>query len=368
MPSHWYYDPAMYALEREKIFYRTWWYQCHETDVARPGAFHVGQVADQSVVVLRGDDGELRAFYNVCSHRAHPLLDGEGSCRMVVCPYHQWSYATDGSFRGARGQQSLEGWIPDNADLKAVRLESFGGFLFVNLDPGAEPLAALTGVFLDDLRRAAPRLDEFVRVERYEVEIGANWKTVIDNNHECYHCAVNHKALMRLVDYGHKATWSDSGITFTHGVDHNEVDNDAYDLSGGEIDQHAMFGYIWPALIPLAWPGSPKLALFQVIPTGPETTLERWDFFLCDDAPTKQDQDFLAYIKNVLIPEDVALCENVQRGLHSRGYHQGRFVVDRDKPSFSEHHVHFFQNLVHQSLVSDDDVSDSLVDDELSPA
>ena len=354
LPSTWYYDPQIYAFEHERIFYRTWWYQCHEADVSSAGDYHVGRVADQEVVILRDAEGSLNAFYNVCSHRAHPLLEGCGSCRIIVCPYHQWSYDISGRFRGARGQESLRGWIPDNADLKPVRLESFGGFLFVNLDPDAAPLADQTGCFLDDLRKACPRLEDLVRVERYEIDIAANWKTVIDNNHECYHCAANHKTLMELVDYAGKATWSDSGITFTHGVERNQLDNRAYDLTDTAFEQDAMFGYLWPTLIPLTYRSSPNLALFQVLPIGPETTRERWDFYFAHSTPTPQEEDFIEYIKNVLIAEDIGLCESVQRGLHSRGYHQGRFVVDRDRPSFSEHHVHMFQRLVRDALTTND--------------
>ena len=116
LPSPWYFDPAIYALEHERIFYRSWIYQCHVTDVAEPGDFHVGQVADQSIIVMRGQDNVVRAFYNVCSHRAHPLLEGQGNVRVIVCPYHQWCYQPDGCFRGARGRETLEGWIRARPD------------------------------------------------------------------------------------------------------------------------------------------------------------------------------------------------------------------------------------------------------------
>jgi choline monooxygenase len=351
LPASWYHDPEVFRLEHESIFYRTWWYQCHETDVPDPGDYHAGEIADQGVVVIRGLDGEIRAFYNVCSHRAHPLVEGCGGSRLLVCPYHQWSYSPNGDFRGARGRKALDDWIPDNADLEPVRVESLGGFLFVNLDPDAVPLRDQTGRFLDDLREACPGLDDLVRVERHEVEIAANWKTVIDNNHECYHCNVNHPTLMELVDYAQKAVWTDSGITFTHGVERRDDANGAYDLTGTDIEQDAMFGYIWPTVIPLTYPGPTSLCMFQVLPTGPETTTERWDFYFAHRDLSDQERDFIRYIKEVLIVEDVGLCEKVQRGLHSRGYTQGRFVVDRSSPEYSEHHVHFFQKMVRDALL-----------------
>jgi choline monooxygenase len=351
LPASWYLDPTIYREEHEAIFYRNWIYQCHASDLPNPGDYHVGQVADQSVAIMRGPDGALRAFYNVCSHRAHPLLEGQGNAPLIICPYHQWCYRSDGAFRGARGRATLKNWIPENADLKEVRLESYGGFLFVNLDRDARPLIELAPKFIKDMYKACPRLDELVRAERWERDVAANWKTVIDNNHECYHCQANHKTLMELVDYDNKAPWSDDGITFSHAIENRSLENGAYALKPEEVEQHSLFGYIWPTVIPLMYPGSPSLAMFQIIPTGVETTRERWDFYFTHKLPNEQERRFIDYIKNVLVPEDVGLCEQVQKGLHSRGYSQGRFVVDRGHNEFSEHHVHFFQKFVHDALM-----------------
>jgi len=351
LPADWYYDPEIYRREHEAIFYRTWWYQCHTSDIPNPGDYCTGQIADQGIFIMRGDDGVVRAFYNVCSHRAHPLLEGAGNTKLIVCPYHQWCYQPDGCFRGARGRDTLKDWIPDNADLKPVRVEDYGGLLFVNLDPGATPLINQAGKLLRDMRTACPRLDDLVRVERWERDVAANWKTVIDNNHECYHCAANHKSLLELVAYESKAHWSDDGITFSHAVENNSLDNSAYALEPENAEQESLFGYIWPTAIPLMFPGTPSLAMFQIMPTGPETTRERWDFYFTSHELTDQQRDFIAYIKTVLVKEDVGLCENVQKGLHSRGYRQGRFVVDRARAEFSEHHVHFFQKFVRDALL-----------------
>ena len=350
LPADWYYEPEIYRREHEAIFYRTWWYQCHVSDLAKPGDFFCGAVADQKIFIIRGRDDELRAFYNVCSHRAHPLLEGDGNKQLITCPYHQWCYNNDGTFRMARGRETLEGWLPDNADLKPVRLENYGGFLFVNLDRDATPLIEQAPQFLNDLYACCPRLDELVRVERRERQIAANWKTLVDNNHECYHCDANHKSLMQLVDYDNKATWSDDGITFTHAVERNRLDNSAYALDQSAIEQDSLFGYIWPNLIPLFYPGSPSAVLFQILPTGPETSTVRHDFYFLSRELSDQEQAFMDWTTNVLVTEDVTLCEHVQQGLHSRGYNQGKFVVDRDHVEFSEHHVHFFQRFVYEAL------------------
>jgi choline monooxygenase len=350
LPNEWYFTPSIYRAEHEAIFYRSWIYQGHRSELVKPGDYFVGQVADQSIFVIKDRNGDLRAFYNVCSHRAHPLLSGAGNTRLIVCPYHQWCYEVSGKFRSAGGRDALKDWIPENANLKEIRLEDFGGFLFVNLDPDAKPLAEQAGILLKHMRENCPQLDQFVRAERYEIVIAANWKTVIDNNHECYHCQVNHKTLMELVDYNKKAVWSDSGITFSHAVEKKALDNGAYWLKPEEVQQEALFGYIWPTVIPLMYPGSPSIAMFSIVPTGLETTRERWDFYLTHPEPNDQERRFIDYIKNVLVAEDVGLCEEVQKGLHSLGYRQGRFVINRQHVEFSEHHVHLFQKFVFDAL------------------
>lgn len=353
LPSNWYYEPAIYRQEHDTIFYKTWWYQCHNSDLPNPGDYYVGEVADQGVLIIRGDDLQLRAFYNVCSHRAHPLLKGQGNTTTIVCPYHQWCYRVDGSFKHARGEHGLQDWLSQNANLKSVRLENYGGFLFVNLNMNAVPLIEQAPKFIKNMYSCCPRLDELVRVHRYEREVKANWKTVMDNNHECYHCKVNHKSLMELVDYDSRADWSDDGITFSHAVERKQMDNGAYALQAEAVEQDALFGYIWPTLVPLWYPGSTSAVFFQVLPSGPEVTLERWDFYFTSQQISQQEQGLIDYIKNTLVVEDVSLVEKVQQGLHSRGYSQSRFVVDRNHNEYSEHHVHFFQKFVYDALTRD---------------
>lgn len=352
LPSDWYYRSDIFDMEREAIFFRNWSYVCHVSDVRKPGDYFCGEIADQGVFIIRGKDGELRAFHNVCSHRAHPLLEGSGTTNLIVCPYHQWCYQGDGCFRGARGRDTLKSWIPDNANLKPVRIENYGGMLFVNLDPEAKPLIEQAPKLLNDMYACCPRLDALIHVSRREFEVAANWKTIVDNNHECYHCRANHPSLMDLVDYDTKAIWSDDGITFTHTVEHKTLNNSAYALERDAMAQESLFGYIWPHHIPLFFPGTPSMVMFQVLPLGPERSLIRHDWFLLNQEPSDQDKALMHWFSETLANEDMGLCEKVQKGLHSRGYRQGRFVIDRTHPEFSEHHVHFFQRFVYQALMA----------------
>jgi phenylpropionate dioxygenase-like ring-hydroxylating dioxygenase large terminal subunit len=351
LPARWYTDTRMPDIEKRSIFYRNWWYFCPLSEVTESGSFVADRVIDQEVAVVRGRDGTLRGFFNVCSHRAHPLLSGSGKARRIVCPYHQWCYGLDGGFQSARGKECLRDEDRDRARLKSVRVAVLGGLVFVDLSGEAPPLEVVAGGLLADVRARCPDFDDLVRVERFERVVNANWKTVIDNNHECYHCDSNHPALTRQIDFKRTYIWAETAYSFSHMVDLGEEADEAFPVDRTVQRQEALFGYLWPNLIPLFWPGSSNLALFQVIPTGPETCLERWDFFLTTKHASPDEQALIDYIKGTLVPEDVGLCENVQRGLRSLGYDQGKLVVDRCRTDISEHHVHLFQKLVRDALI-----------------
>jgi choline monooxygenase len=305
------------------------------SDLPNPGDYYVGEVADQSIFLIRDQTGELLGFYNVCSHRAHPLLTGTGSTRGIVCPYHQWCYETNGRFRGARAFKAIKDFARADADLKPVRVETLSGLVFVNLDRYAPSLLAGAGDLLNDLRERNSKFDQMVRAHRYEIDVTANWKTIVDNNHECYHCDANHKSLLELVAYKATAKWKDSGITFCHTIDRGEEDNAAYAMDSAAIEQDATFAYIWPTTIPLMFPGSFSLVLFHVMPAGPETTRERWDFYFLSKDLKRQEQALIDYCTKTLAPEDIALCEA---------------VADPEHVEYSERHVHRFQQFVREAI------------------
>ncbi|MEM7024723.1 MAG: Rieske (2Fe-2S) protein, partial [Pseudomonadota bacterium] len=126
-----YTDPNTYAQTRERIFFRTWQYVCHESQIPEIGDYHAFCLLDQDLFIIRGRDQALRCFYNVCQHRAHPLVEGTGRTRTLICPYHAWSYELDGGLRGAPGSHRMPDFRRDTICLTGVRLETFLGFVFV---------------------------------------------------------------------------------------------------------------------------------------------------------------------------------------------------------------------------------------------
>ena len=348
IPKTYYTDPAIYEREKEAIFFKSWNYVCHAGQVTDVGAYHTIQIADQNVVVMRGQDGVLRAFYNVCSHRAHELLSGCGHTKMITCPYHAWTYHTDGRLRSAVGQKRVEGFQADEFALKPVKLEEYAGFVFVNLDLEAASLASEAGSLAEDIKGYAPDVPSLKFAHRLTYEIKANWKNVVDNFLECYHCSIAHPAFVDLVDIKnyHTRTY---GMYSSHISPPGRSDNTAYQISDGPSQNFAAW-WLWPNVTFNVFPGSANITVLHIQPTGPETTLEHFDFYFADAAPSEAEQQAIDYIDKVLQPEDIGLVESVQRGLHSRGYNQGRLMVDRDRSYNSEHGLHHFHRLVLQRL------------------
>jgi choline monooxygenase len=220
----------------------------------------------------------------------------------------------------------------------------------INLDPDAAPFADQTEGLEDEIRSFVPSVDRLEFAQRDTYDVPANWKTMIDNFLECYHCHTAHKDFVDLVDM-------DTYRTVTHGIYSSQLAGaprttkaNAYEFEPGEVDFGYAGWFVWPNLSIWAYPGEANLSVLQMTPAGPERCIEYQDWFEPGGKPTKQLADAMAYQKDVLQPEDIGLCESVQRGLHSMAYYQGRFIVDRGRTELSEHAVHHFQALVMTAL------------------
>ncbi len=349
LAASYYTDPAVYESEKEAIFFRSWNFVCHVRQLRDVGAYATTMVADQNVFVIRGADGTLRGFYNVCQHRGHELLKGSGTRRVIVCPYHCWTYEIDGRLKDARNSQDLLDFDPDEFCLKPVRVEEFASFVFVNLDAEAAPLNGQTGDLQAEMRRYAPDLDGLTHALRIRYDIAANWKNVIDNFLECYHCPTAHPAFAELIDmptYRSKT----HGIYSSHTGRSGPGDNKAYNFEKRGDDPDFAAWWLWPNVNFIVNPGESNVVVMYMLPSGPETTVETLDFYFLTEKPSEQQRALIEYFDKVLNPEDMALVESVQRGLHSRGYHQSRYIVDRDRTEQSEHAVHHFHALVLDAL------------------
>jgi choline monooxygenase len=154
-----YTGQRFFPLERDTIFHRTWQWACHVEKLREPGAYLVVDILGCSIAIVRDAERRLRAFHNVCKHRAHALLSGEGTTRRIVCPYHAWTYGLDGRLQRARMIEALEDFDIADVCLSEVAVEAFCGFVNVNLDPGAEPLGEQSGALAEEIRTFAPDVE-----------------------------------------------------------------------------------------------------------------------------------------------------------------------------------------------------------------
>ncbi len=350
LPSRYYWDAAVFEREKPSVFHRSWWYACHESQVSEPGCFASANIHDQGVFVVRGRDGKVRGFYNVCKHRGHELVEGTGKTNLITCPYHAWAYDLDGKLKNARNTENVGCFDRRQFSLSEVRAEVFLGMVFVNLDPEAVPLCVQAKGLEEEVRRYCPQLGSLKFAQRDHYEVRSNWKVLIDNFLECYHCHPAHKDFVSLCDMESYRSRV-NGIYSSHcSAKARSLENSAYRFDVGDVDFGYAGWYLWPNLTIWAYPGEPNLSVLQMVPDGPETTIEFQDWFLTSPEPSDQIRDAMVYQKDVLQPEDIALCESVQRGLRSKGYNQGRFVVDAERTELSEHAVHHFQRLYVEAI------------------
>lgn len=352
LAAPYYFQPTVYEDEKTRIFYRAWNYIAHVSQLKEPLSYVAATIGDQEIFVIRAEDGTLRGFYNVCAHRAHLLLSGAGrlKSRAIVCPYHAWSYTADGRLRAARGSEGMPGFDKKDFCLTPVRVETYCGFVFATLDPEAPALAEQAGALEQEIRAYVPEIDDLVFAHRKTYEIKANWKNVVDNFLECYHCTPAHPAFVDLVDIKNYRSVCHDRYS-SHISPPGRVDNKAYAIQVPEgRPTHFAAWWLWPNVTFNAFPGTPNITVLHIMPAGPERTLEHLDFFFLKPEPAPAEWEAIRYADEILQPEDIGLVESVQRGLHSHAYHQGRFIVDRERSFLSEHAVHHFHGLVLQAL------------------
>ena len=348
LPASWYSDPEVLNLEHERIFHRTWQYAGVADDVAEPGAFLTSRAGRIPVVVVRGRDGELRAFANVCRHRGHEVVSGCGRRETLQCPYHAWTYDLDGSLRAAPRSEREQGFDRTEWSLRPLRVETWGRLVFVNAHPSAPPLADVLGDLPNELVEAGIDIDSFeYRGRSRELTIAANWKIVVENFLECYHCPVAHKSFSRLLDVApdayrlRPARWTSSQYAPVQ----TERDGLPYDPTGEVTGSY--FHYIWPNWTLNTLPGPPHVRVLVFQPLDADRTATFVDGFWAPNASDALVQEITAF-GAVVGKEDVELVESVHRGLRSGAVERGRLLLE------SEHLLQHFQLLVHDAVAGYD--------------
>jgi len=306
LPARLYGCPDAWTRERSAVFGKAWLFLGHEAEASEPGDWIATDIAGHRLLAVRGRDGVLRAFHNVCRHRAGPLVTGaSGRCDgELVCAYHGWRYALDGRLRAATGFGAAEGFDPREFGLLSLRLEVWRGLAFATMDAEAAPLAdhvAPLEALLTDrgLTIPAPAL-------RRAHDLACDWKTYAENYLEGYHIDAVHPLLAEEL----------AGAEYRVRVEGDLVVQEVVGLNDGP--QAGVWGWLWPNLgINVYRDGA---MMERITPIGPGRT--RLDYlFLSDDGEAALDEALVA--SDRLTAEDAVICEAVQANLSAGAYDRG---------------------------------------------
>jgi choline monooxygenase len=351
MPAWCYTSAAFYRREIERIFHKAWNFLGAADRLRAPGDYFTITFAGVPVIVLRDTEGKLRAFVNTCRHRGSALLEGNGNCRLIVCPYHSWRYRLDGTLAGAPEMHQTHDFDQADHALVPLALDSWAGFLFINFDPKAAPLAD----YLGDLpERVAPyRLDQMACARRKEYMIECNWKLFVENAKESYHIATVHRRTINKYASAHssgywvEATKGQYCTTFAEhegsmallkgdtGFPLNESLEGLREAGGTRAPLIYPSTYL-ACTIDCAW-------YLELHPLGPSRTRLIHGALFPKDRLTRNDFEDVAknYYKrwDITIEEDIVASERQQRGLDSPFARPGRF-------SYREPLVHAIDNWI----------------------
>jgi choline monooxygenase len=327
IPAAWYVDPRIAELERLSVFSKTWQLVARADQVKTPGQFVRATVAGEPIVVVRGNDGILRAFYNVCRHHAAAVVTEPcGQASLLHCPYHGWNYGLDGSLKGMPEFEGVENFERAENGLLSVRVETWECFVFVNLDDHAIPLAEFLGGLV---QRIAPLgVGKLQHFDCRTYNINCNWKVFVDNYLDGgYHVPHLHKGLNAVLDYKRYTIENEDRYC----LQSSPMVVSGEDAATGAARKGDRAWYFWqhPNLMINCYEGYMDTNL--VIPVDVDHCTVIFDFYFADISEARHEYNEQSVIVgNRVQEEDLGICEDVQRGLKSRAYRAGRLSVRRE--------------------------------------
>jgi choline monooxygenase len=311
-PASFYRDPSRYAAERRSIFGRSWLFMAHVSELQSEGDAVSATIAGYPLLVVRTAEG-LKAFHNVCRHRAGPLVDTDRTnCgNSFVCKYHGWAYTLDGRLRNARDFGAADGFDPRNYGLVPLKVETWRSFVFVNADLNATPLAATLSPL--DRKLGGRSFDNLVHAERRTHDIACNWKLYVENYLEGYHIPNVHPMLNDQVDALRYEVTVEGAVCF-HNAPPKEKDGTVYD---------GLWAFALPHLGFNSY-GDEGIMLERMVPTGLGTTRLVYDYYLPPHIATNQPaKQKILGTSAIVTSEDKWICEKVQANIDAGIYESG---------------------------------------------
>jgi len=340
-----YTSDAIYQQECAGLFMRAWQYAGHASQAPNPGDYFTFEIAGQQLFCIRNYDNVLLTFYNVCQHRAHELVKGQGHCdQAIVCPYHAWTYRFDGSLLRGPKPEVIPVQARDSICLTSVHTQEFCGFIFVNLDDEAEPMDVWFPEVEIQLRDFVPKIDALKPIETISVSEKCNWKVSVENYSECYHCRINHRTFATGVIKPETYDIQPQGYCLRHTTECQNLDQMSYPIdlgANGHAGDYSSW-FLWPTFSFQVYPGN-VLNTYHWQPTGVEAVRLTRDWFTVGGAESSTIRELAIQDRETTVEEDIHLVESQQRGFRNRGYRPGPLVIDPAGGVNSEHSIQVLQ-------------------------
>ncbi len=352
LEARYYTDPAIFEIEKAHMLAKTWQFAGHISQVENVGDYFTFSIAGENLFCIRAQKDKIRIFYNVCQHRAHELVSGSGQAKLLVCPYHAWTYELNGALRGGPNTQSVPGFDKSKICLSEVKVEIFHGFIFVNLDETAAPMDEWFPGVRDELSEFVPNIEALRPIEFIEIPEKTNWKVSVENYSECYHCSRNHPTFSTGVIKPETYDIQPQGYCLRHTTEcQDDLSDMTYPIdleSNPRAGQYSSW-LLWPLFSFQVYPGNVLNTYhWRIIDTDHVILYRGW--YAHDSESEKIAKQLAVQDRETTVEEDIHLVESIQRGLNSRGYKPGPLVLDPKGGVNSEHSIQALQNWMREAV------------------
>jgi len=327
LPYNQYVDPKVLEGEKKNIFYKNWIMVGHTSQVEKVGDFFTFDLAGEPIIITRGKDEKLHAFFNICPHRGAKVeRTEEGNKKIFQCIYHGWTFQLDGKVHKTPNFKTND--LGKHSCMTSIRLEVHQSMIFVNLDKDALPFSTVYESFLDNIKEYT-FLNSLKKVRENRRVVHANWKAVIDNYLECDHCRIAHPSFAKTFDLTNYSIIP--------------CDNFSYQCTteSGEESSGARFYWVWPNTMISIYPGTGNMTTSQIIPIDEKSSLAIYRYYFADANLTEEEEELIKFVDQVR-EEDFELVELLQSGFHSQAFEEGVY-------SPTEHGLHHFHQLVKEA-------------------
>ena len=354
LEGRYYTAPDIFQLEKDGLLASTWQFAGHQSQLENTGDYFSFEIAGESLFCIKDKSREIRAFYNVCQHRAHQLVEGSGHCKVIVCPYHAWTYELEGGLRAGPNIRSVPGLERSEICLSEVRSELFHGFIFVNLDQNAKPMDEWFPGARDEILNFVPRIEGLKPLEWVDIPENCNWKVSVENYSECYHCALNHPTFAKGVIDPNSYDIQPQGYCLRHTTQCQNLDSMTYeiDLKSNEHAGDYSSWFLWPMFSFQVYPGN-ILNTYHWRAVNVDKVVVWRGWYSLNGKEDKVIRRLAIQDRETTVEEDITLVESVQRGLGSRGYTPGPLVLDPNCGVNSEHSIKALQQWMREGVDGD---------------